>query len=48
MNSIGGLSNKGFSEMVQWIDTRRWSSGSILGGCPVVYHSKGCPSVQNI
>ena len=23
MNSIGGLSNKGFSEMVQWFDTRR-------------------------
>ena len=36
MNSIGGLSNKGFSEMVQWFDTR---------GCPVVYYSEGCPSV---
>ena len=32
MNSIGGLSNKGFLEMVQWLDTRRWSSGLILGG----------------
>ena len=27
MNSIGGLSDKEFSEMVQWFDTRRWSSG---------------------
>ena len=27
MNSIGGLSNKGFLKMVQWLDTRRWSSG---------------------
>ena len=27
MNSIRGLSNKEFSEMVQWFDTRRWSSG---------------------
>ena len=35
MNSIGGLSNKGFLEMVQWLDTRRWSSGLILGGGPV-------------
>ena len=32
MNSIGGLSNKGFLEMFQWLDTRRWSSGLILGG----------------
>ena len=39
MNSIGGLSNKGFSEMVQWFDTRRLSSGLLFGGCP---------SVQNI
>ena len=39
MNSIGGLSSKGFSEMVQWFDTRRLSS---------VYYSEGCPSVQNI
>ena len=35
MISIGGLSNKEFSEMVQWFDTRRWSSGLILGGGPV-------------
>ena len=35
MNSIGGLSNKGFLEMVQWLDTRRWFSGLILGGGPV-------------
>ena len=27
MNPIGGLSNKGFSEKVQWFDTRRLSSG---------------------
>ena len=45
MNSIRGLSNKGFSEMVQWFDTRRLSNGSILGGCPVVYYSEGFPSV---
>ena len=32
MNSIGGLSNKGFSEMVQWFDTRRLSSGLLFGG----------------
>ena len=32
MNSIRGLSNKGFLEMVQWLDTRRWSSGLILRG----------------
>ena len=32
MNSIGGLCNKGFSEMVQWFDTRRLSSGLLLGG----------------
>ena len=36
MNSIGGLSNKEFSEMVQWFDTRSWSSGLILRGGPVV------------
>ena len=35
MNSIEGLSNKGFLEMVQWLDTRRWSNGLILGGGPV-------------
>ena len=44
MNSIGGLSNKGFLEMVQWFDTRkwskwfntrRWSNGLILGGGPM-------------
>ena len=32
MNSIGGLSNKGFSEMVQWFGTRRLSSGLPFGG----------------
>ena len=32
MNSIGGLSNKGFSEMVQWFYTRRLSSGLLFGG----------------
>ena len=32
MNSIGGLSNKEFSEMVQWFDTRRLSSGLLFGG----------------
>ena len=32
MNSIGGLSNKGFSEMVQWFDIRRLSSGLLFGG----------------
>ena len=32
MNSIGGLSNKGFSEMVQWFGTRRLSSGLLFGG----------------
>ena len=32
MNSIGGLSNKGFSEMVQWFSTRRLSSGLLFEG----------------
>ena len=32
MNSIGGLSSKGFSDMVQWFDTRRLSSGLLFGG----------------
>ena len=32
MNSIRGWSNKGFSEMVQWFDTRRLSSGLLFGG----------------
>ena len=32
MNSIGGLSNKGFSEMVQCFGTRRLSSGLLFGG----------------
>ena len=32
MKSIGGLSNKGFSEMDQWFDTRRLSSGLLFGG----------------
>ena len=31
MNSIEGLSNKGFLEMVQWFDTRRLSSGLLFG-----------------
>ena len=31
MNYIGGLSNKGFSEMVLWFDTWRFSSGLLLG-----------------
>ena len=32
MNSIGGLSNKEFSEMVRWFDTRRLSSGLLFRG----------------
>ena len=32
MNSFGGLSNKGLSEMAQWFDTRRLSSGLLFGG----------------
>ena len=32
MNSIGELSNKGFSEMVQWFDAQRLSSGLLFGG----------------
>ena len=32
MNSIGGLFKKGFSEMVQWFDTRRLSSGLLFEG----------------
>ena len=32
MNSIGGLSNKEFLEMVQWFDTRRLSSGLLFEG----------------
>ena len=43
MNSIGGLSNKGFSEMVQWFDTRRLSSGLLFGGLSkCVKYSEGC------
>ena len=43
MNSIRGLSNKGFSEMVQWFDTRRLSSGLLFGGLPkCVKYSEGC------
>ena len=30
MNSIEGLSNKGFSEMVQWFDNRRLSGGLLF------------------
>ena len=32
MNSIRGFSNKGFSEMVQWFDTWRFSNGLLFGG----------------
>ena len=32
MNSIGGLSNKGFLEMVQLFNTRRLSSGLLFRG----------------
>ena len=43
MNSIGGLSNKGFSEMVQWFDTQRLSSGLLFGGLSkCVKYSEGC------
>ena len=43
MNSIGGLSNKGFSAMVQWFNTRRLSSGLLFRGCQSVYkYSEGC------
>ena len=43
MNSIGGLSNKGFSEMVQWFDTRRLSSGLLFRGLSkCVKYSEGC------
>ena len=43
MNSIEGLSNKGFSEMVQWFDTQRLSSGLLFGGwSKCVKYSKGC------
>ena len=37
MNSIGGLSNKGFSEMVQWFDIRRVVINSDSEGCPINY-----------
>ena len=44
MNSIGGLSNKGFSEMVQWFDTRRLSTRLLFGGLSkCVKYSEGCP-----
>ena len=43
MNSIRGLSNKGFSETVQWFDTRRLSSGLLFGGLSkCVKYSEGC------
>ena len=32
MNSTRGLSNKGFSDMVQWFGTRRLSSGLLFEG----------------
>ena len=41
MNSIGGLSNKGFSEMVQWFGTRRVSSGLLFRGLSVCKNIKG-------
>ena len=34
MNYVGGLSNKGFSEMVQWFDTWRLSSALPFGRLP--------------
>ena len=47
MNSIGGLSNKGFSEMVQWFDTRRviqvckiFKGLSDIRGCSVGFKNK--------
>ena len=43
MNSIEGLSNKEFSEMLQWFDSRRWSSGSMFGGLSSNSDSEGCP-----
>ena len=43
MNSIRGLSNKGFSEMVKWFDTQRLSSGLLFGGLSkCAKYSKGC------
>ena len=43
MNSIGGLSNKGFSEMVQWFDTWRLSNGLLFGGLSkCAKYSEGC------
>ena len=43
MNFIGGLSNKGFLEMVQWFDTQRLSSGLLFGGLSkCVKYSEGC------
>ena len=43
MNSIGGLSNEGFSKMVQWFDTRRLSSGLLFRGLSkCVKYLEGC------
>ena len=43
MNSIGGFSNKWFSEMVQWFDTRRFSSDLPFGGLSkCAKYSDGC------
>ena len=43
MNSIRGLSNKGFSEMVQWSDARRLSSGLLFGlFSKCLKYSEGC------
>ena len=43
MNSIGGLSNKWFSEMVQLFDTRWFSSDFPVGGLSkYAKYSDGC------
>ena len=43
MNSIGGLFNKWFSEMVQWFDTRRLSNGLLFRGLSkCVKYLEGC------
>ena len=43
MNFIRGLFNKGFSEIVQWFDTRRFSSDLLFRGLSkCVKHSEGC------
>ena len=43
MNSIEGLSNKGFLEMVRWFDTWRLSSGLLFRGLSkCAKYSEGC------